>query len=160
MSAHQFDTSGEVVRAKPLKRSIEPDGSCTYCGRDREGWRRGPCVEDCPSRSYQWSDLTPFEQGYIEAAFADLRERWAAKYAATHGGRVNPDFKHPGFSDLAPETLQRIREDCAAFPCAIHGNDGLAGGYFWNARQKGTWAEIGFPHLTIALNDAGKVVFL
>lgn len=67
-----------------------------------------------------------------------------------------------GFSDLAPETLARIMEDCAAMLSAMRAvrlsDEGAdLGRKAWEERQAGNWA--GFPPLTVILSDDGKVRF-
>lgn len=93
---------------------------------------------------YEWSDLSPFTQGYIEALF---EERFQ------FGG---------GFSDLAPETLARIIADCeSARPrYVIPGYPGgpESGRTFWIDRQSPEHIH-GFPPLTVQLGDDGKVRF-
>lgn len=167
-----------------------------------------------------WSDLSPFEQGYAEGLFAELRD--GSTFADEALKKMSPDLReqkkalatrchwsrHPawqsrcdqmvllslvavvaraagdtvteptregrkvlsllvGFSDLHPETLNRIRTDCAAFgktwrmteperglpPGAMGGRD------FWDLRQAGKLTDPPFPRLSLALDDAGKVVF-
>jgi len=98
---------------------------------------------------YRWEDLTPFVQGYIEEVLEH-----ADQYEVS-GLQV----RHVGFSDLANTTLARIIEDCAEFtrlygewPLPGHGRG------FWIGRQRGSHS-MEFMPLTVALNDAGKVVF-
>jgi len=104
-----------------------------------------------------WTDLDPFTQGYVEAVFTgasvDLHAEWL--------DRVDP-YRSPGFSDLAPETLARIIEDCArfliAYPAAREPDvpgARLVGGYVWTNRQGGDYPD--FPPLTVSLGDDGKV---
>lgn len=62
-----------------------------------------------------WSDLDPFEQGYIEALFFTNEEELTTE-RAERPWLLKPDCAAaPGFSDLAPETLARIIADCAEF---------------------------------------------
>jgi hypothetical protein len=77
-----------------------------------------------------------------------------------------------GFSDLAPETLARIMEDCERIQTrpisATHnwGTNTLAGKMFWRDRATGfaglglepriRYSEV-FPPLTVYLGDDGKV---
>ncbi len=100
--------------------------------------------------SYQWSDLSPFEQGYVEAMFA-------SEY---RGARLG-DAK--GFSDLAPETLAAILRDCEIFrsgyglPESYMANQKASkrGGEMWHSRQTGGFDIL--PPLTPYLDDTGKV---
>lgn len=107
--------------------------------------------------AWTFSDLVPFMQGYVEALFADLRDRWIA--VAVDRGHDPANLTHPGFSDLAPEALARIMEDCVA---RLRSRDCVqptwAGGRsFWTHRQAGE--RKGFPPLTVFLADDGKVWF-
>jgi hypothetical protein len=92
-----------------------------------------------------WSDLTPFQQGYVEALFASYQN-------AVHGD-ANAGLR---FSDLAPEALALIQKDCERV-CDLAGTDGgspVVGAAFWRNRQGGTAS---FPPLTVTLGDDGKV---
>ena len=80
-----LDVSGEVPR---------PD--------DYKGWG----VE----RPLRWTDLDPFEQGYVEALFFTEEEALAEQ--AREMGTVCDAL---GFSDLAPDALLSIKQDCAKF---------------------------------------------
>lgn len=134
----QLDTSGFVPT---------PDGT------------GGP--NNCGRRD--WSDLSPFTQGYIEALFAEHGE------ALTHEAWLNQthiDIEHLGgraraFSDLAPETLARIIADCERGEARI-GDGAEWGRYFWAARQGGLYGgdpTAKAPPLTVTLGDDGKVRF-
>lgn len=98
-------------------------------------------------RIVQWSDLDRFTQGYVEALMGS---------PLTLRG---PLPKWPGFSDLAPETLARIMEDCATYlrtripPFQGHDN----GAWVWTERQVGHLPDL--PPLTVILCDDGKVRF-
>lgn len=103
-----------------------------------------------------WSDLSPFEQGYVEAMFAS----WKAQCD------LDGDDFDVGFSDLAPETLAAIRKDCAALvsPPYVFASDADAGRFCWEWRQRGWRNATGgpplreaFPPLTVSLGDDGKV---
>lgn len=103
-----------------------------------------------------WSDLSPFAQGYVEAMLAEAGEDLADERMAQN---PRDDARlSVGFSDLAPETLARIMEDCEAMKRA----PGLAeeprgGDFFWHWRQEGKLTINGFPPLTPHLGDDGKV---
>jgi hypothetical protein len=113
-------------------------------------------------RGYGWTDFDRFTQGYVEALLSALcQQRWPRVFEA--GGFAEPGYG-PGFSDLAPETLARIMEDCGKRPAM--GNQTSAGASFWRARQSGFkkwgWPSIEtlpdrFPPLTPYLGDDGKV---
>lgn len=63
------------------------------------------------------------------------------------------------FSDLAPETLARIMEDCEqrlrSRDCVLNSAEG--GRSFWLLRQAGQ--RPGFPPLIVHLNNDGKIYF-
>lgn len=137
MSGFQLDTSGEVMVTAPNGTRFSPSGSALMMAT--------------------WPDLSPFEQGYVEAAFQELVHR------LTEGLIHHPDEKVAvGFSALAPETLEAIGKDCAKFLKGCEGTRvwGFAsdGRLFWEGRQRGHMPA-NYPPLTPTLNDAGKVVF-
>lgn len=113
----------------------------------------------------EWSDLSPFEQGYIEALLRDVRDLWRLTEMPDDGtaARVGPYWI--AFRDLAPETLARIIADCEAMRSSLQIDLGTAGGrHAWEARQDG-WKNWGtaprkeWPPLTVQLGDDGKVRF-
>jgi|SRR6185312_6992959 len=118
----QFDTSGEVN----IGPGNWPDG------------RRGRTA----TVTFSFPDLSPFVQGYVEAMLTDvdLVGQWLDTV---------DKFRAPAFSDLAPETLARIMEDCERV------SHYLRGGEFWKWRQAGKLFD--FPPLTPYLGDDGKV---
>jgi hypothetical protein len=127
----QFDTSGEVG---PMP------GPYRELGRD----------------FVSWSDLSPFEQGYVEAMFSAP--------IMVSGPDGDEPLRHPAFSDLAPETLARIREDCAKLKPYmgrfLYVNTKSDGALFWNNRKgPGALRHFGysFPPLTPYIGDDGKV---
>ena len=125
----QFDTSGRI-----RKGVITPRGEFSF----RPGFRR-------------WSDLSPFVQGYVEAMFGQ-------PIALGHGDRAHANWIKVGFSDLAPETLARIMEDCERAPdfeCGPAIDADQIGNLFWRERQIDRL--INFPPLTPYLGDDGKV---
>lgn len=104
---------------------------------------------------YRWSDLSPFAQGYIEAAF----EEWFWE----QGVDGQPFL---GFSDLAPATLAAMLEDCASrrlqwsgyggAVCRRRGQtDAEAGTEFWRHRYGGAYKR--FAPLTLYLADDVKI---
>lgn len=95
-----------------------------------------------------WPDLSPFEQGYVEAMFAIPRDGW--KWQA--GKLVSP-----GFADLAPETLAAIRKDCALYIREYARSGAVASGTdLWRVRQEGRLGPA-FRPLTVTLGDDGRV---
>lgn len=141
----QLDTSGFVL---PLKR-YDPKWNAETVG-------------------YEWSDLNPFTQGYVEALFASeaMLELWRSARPAMEAEKYGSHMLWvPGFSDLAPETLARIMEDCAAFRAVYAvkvGEERLAGELLWRWRQAETLGGTDaarLPPLTPYLGDDGKVRF-
>lgn len=74
-------------------------------------------VSETTMESVTWRDLDAFTQGYIEALFFTesapgvTTEEWQATEDHDEGS-IPGDV---GFSDLAPDALASIIEDCAAF---------------------------------------------
>lgn len=124
----------------------------------------GVIVMHKPAFAYlQWSDLDAFAQGYIEALFFTSEapgvstDEWQATEEHAEGS-IPCDV---GFSDLAPDALATILEDCLAFKVAAvhvqplmgsHGypDEAQAGRDFWYTRNghgcgfwDGDWPE---PH--------------
>lgn len=94
-----------------------------------------------------WKDLSPFEQGYVEALL---------RFANDHLGDVHSN--QYGFSDLAPETLAQIREDCTVMEDEKKWLNKIEDGYwFWTSRQIGNLSYM--PPLTLYLSDDGKLHF-
>lgn len=105
------------------------------------------------ARFLAWSDLDPFTQGYIEALMV-------------FGGYVNASGQlYLAFSDLAAETLARIRQDCAAWVHEFPGWGHADGGrLFWGYRHRrlddGSRVALAlprFPPQTPYLGEDGKV---
>lgn len=88
MPQFQLDTSGAVPPLNPIE------------------------SEAFVQSDYLWRDLDAFTQGYIEALFFTSDEELRSRVGAIEDGRADDPY---GFSDLAPETLERIMTDCAAF---------------------------------------------
>lgn len=102
------------------------------------------------TKRFYWSDLDAFRQGYVEALLTSFQEVLA------ESGRLIPERAEDrfGFSDLAPETLARIMEDCETRHPLFQ--DNRAGGErFWITRQLNGLAD--FTPLTPYLADDGKV---
>jgi hypothetical protein len=121
---------------------------------DTSGFVEGP-PQGVRTKRFWWKDLTPFQQGYVEAA---LRPREGLYYPLTS--------RFAGFSDLAPETLAAMLKDCASFVNYVDGLGSSAlgareGARFWNGRNSGAlgdgaWAAA-FPPVTLYLGDDGRV---
>lgn len=112
------------------------------------------------TKRFYWSDLDAFRQGYVEALLTSFQEVLA------ESGRLIPERAEDrfGFSDLAPETLARIMEDCGRrlthIPHYRREDDARNAEYgclFWTRRQAGDLTSFGFPPLTPYLADDGKV---
>jgi len=150
----ELDTSGEVALSKAAGVPFEIAGG------------------------HEWSDLDPFTQGYVEAVFAglsahladqgDLASRYGDKRPASdiagfveaklHAQACIERADALGFSDLAPETLARIVEDCAAGaalyqPSRSEERLDVTGRTFWQTRQDGLLTR--HPPLTAYLGDDG-----
>lgn len=153
--AFQLDTTGHVLLPHPTPE--DPAGN----------WA---------SDSVQWSDLSPFAQGYIEALAADNFARIAAmpsdndqtghcKWCGrdNRGEETGPcsddcPRQEIRFSNLAPETLAQIIADCEFLRRAQWGDkSALIGGWIWQERQMDHLNR--FPPLTVQLGDDGKVRF-
>lgn len=122
----------------------------------------------------RWPDLSPFEQGYVEALFASL-PRWHPEHSpvlpvpAPEGS--SSVVARVGFSDLAPSTLEAIRKDCAEIEAHLaktwadamkwskaedHPEFPDTGAKAWAWRQAG-FARQAFPPLPVTLGDDGLV---
>lgn len=109
----------------------------------------GPLGHEVP-KYMSWQDLSPFVQGYIQAMF---------KSGVVISGKIIT-LHELGFSDLAPETLDRILKDCEAVqalwsPRAFP-NTHAGGAAFWRDRQSGSFPKL-FPPLLVSLGDDGLV---
>lgn len=105
---------------------------------------------DAPGIGWLWSDLTPFQQGYVEAM---KRARRIARPEYLSNRRL--DWR---FSDLSPEALALILRDCAerlTQICWPDENTSQDGRDFWESRQRGFLIP-GFRPLTVSLDDDGK----
>lgn len=141
MSAPQLDTSGLVMLPRP--------GAPQYS----DGWG--------------FEHLTPFAQGYVEAM---LRVCEAISTARPRGPTERPmlrsmilNMRSAAFSDLAPETLARIIEDCERFVGDPSTNRADNGAACWRMRNRSPhrfFFQEQFPDdgpLTPYLGDDGKV---
>lgn len=155
----QIDTTGAVAKpGEPVPAPNDVRMQCLECGRDNRGYKGDPCSDDCPSRAWEWSDLSPFVQGYVEALFASEADALDAMEPDAGLGRREGLWL--GFSDLAPETLARIIADCEAITqdgrefsaaCSLS----YEGATFWANRAAGEYADL--RPLTVQLGDDGKV---
>lgn len=102
------------------------------------------------SSEWRWSDLSPFAQGYIEAAFESVEWPDPAEGFGPSGT--------PRFSDLAHATLAAMLEDCERWKCQFPRvgaqEDGMA---FWVLRNAQFVRRSNFPPLTLYLADDGKI---
>lgn len=110
----------------------------------------------------RWRDLSPFEQGHVEALFTDCIH-------LIQGDEEDGLYWVPHFSDLSPEALALIRRDCTSELAVLHETTRehframpRMGAAFWRARQGnsslGVTPHSGAKPLTISLSDEGKVV--
>jgi hypothetical protein len=132
-----------------------------------------PMPGACGTINFGWGGLNAFTQGYIEAMFADCDDDLrASKRCQECGYDEEPDDEGPesraaflalypvGFSDFAPETLERIIEDCRTFPAWSGRCDHSrhAGMVFHAQRERGQWPD-SYPRLTPHLGADCKVRF-
>lgn len=106
---------------------------------------------EVPSDYVFWSDLSPFAQGYVEAMLRGQNERIAKVL------KPGLNFRLLAFSDLAPETLARIMEDCELY-CKNRFSEqqpASVGRMFWAIRQNNELSQL-WP-LIVSLGDDGKV---
>jgi len=99
-----------------------------------------------------WNDLSPFAQGYVEAAMREFVEQQ----------RLSKPGFWVGFRHIHPEALATILRDCEAWlteyterSAATIPSMPEVGREFWRIRQEGKRRT--FPPLTITLGDDGKV---
>lgn len=102
--------------------------------------------EDLP---ITWSDLSPFQQGYTAAMFAELVAPMPKPLALV-----------PRFSDLHPSALERIIGDCERYEdgaraAGLWSRNAYHGALLWKVRQCGTFPR--FPPQRVSLSDAGQV---
>ena len=99
---------------------------------------------------WRWQDLDAFTQGYIEAMMPALN-------TATCFPVFDDGWRRARFSDLAPETLARIIEDCdwLCTDASIRRTSRDLGREIWAERQAGNVAHL--VPLTAYLGDDGKV---
>lgn len=105
---------------------------------------------ECPGVGWLWSDLTPFQQGYVRAAFASFR-------MGDIGHWPDAEARKIGFRHLHPSTLAAMLKDCEEWVArcgpemgAGHGRD------FWEDRNVAR--SIRFPPVTLYLGDDGRVI--
>lgn len=137
---------------------------------DTSGGVARPLTEDGYADGWlYWSDLSPFAQGYIEAALLsaslDTAHTRDCEYVTSEGpagctcpaGRFG--YRRPiRFDWLAPETLASMLADCAFPDHRREWENGLRredGAAFWRNRQAGQWPSL--SPVTLILADDGKV---
>lgn len=168
MSDFQVDTSGFV----DMKHLDPEDRHCIYW-RNLSPFEQGYTRTAFASLIEEWRHQVGFKAGDKVRVHTDevgtVTARKTGTTKSVHvlfspglGGEYFP-FEctpvAPGFSDLAPETLARIREDCAAYRQRLLPSDlnhARYGEGFWIDRQR---AGSHFPPLTLYLGDDGKVRF-
>lgn len=105
---------------------------------------------------YEFEDLSPFAQGYVEALFASHRQDLGT---ATYYANDQREWRDAAFSDLAPEALAMILADCdrwiQLYPATGRGT--ANGARFWELRNLQLITRTDFPPLRVYLNDDGKV---
>ena len=111
---------------------------------------------------YEFEDLDPFTQGYVEALFASACADLHTGHLAGHD-RIRFPAGHPrAFSDLSPEALAMILRDCADNTREFIQPRGFSevsrnnGRHLWSLRQAGFWPER-WPKVTVTLGEDGKV---
>jgi hypothetical protein len=109
----------------------------------------------------RFSDLSPFCQGYVEAAFASLLADASELFDAppSRDGWAEATSRPLGFSDLHPATLARFMEDCERwldrYPKTERTHE--KGANAWRYRQEQLVERPEFPKLRLYLDDSGKV---
>lgn len=106
----------------------------------------------------EWEDLTPFQQGYVEALFAEVPPALVPNGDPETGESWDEEDPR-GFSDLSPEALAMILADCdrQALVYTDRTPDQTDGRIFWSGRQHNVLRSRGFPPLTPYLSDEGRV---
>lgn len=108
-----------------------------------------------------WSDLTPFQQGAVEAALRDAQEAlWEDYVYGLPADQLTDMGKAWHFRHLAPATLARIMADCerlkVQYPSYRYNMSG--GRKFWLERQAKIFEkESNLPPLTLHLADDGLI---
>lgn len=112
-----------------------------------------------PANWICWSDLSPFTQGYVEAALRELVQRMVADDAVVY--TMEQCRRASRFHALAPVTLARMIEDCArkaaqlqqTFSPMRYGRTQTDGANFWRFRQHGDGVACGFPCVALYVAD-------
>jgi hypothetical protein len=137
--------------------TLDTSGVVDHWRENRLGVKVGPTY---------WSDLTPFEQGYIQAAFASAAIMRANERNPAEP--LRPAYRDARFSDLAPETLAAILKDCEAVEKRVADRllVNLSGAQFWEQRQRRFagicaedrgWGVAFFTAAALSLGDDGKI---
>lgn len=95
-----------------------------------------------PGGHIEWEDLSPFCQGYVEAAFASLDRDFMGEPRLRAPELDAPgvtSYVNIGFSDLHPATLARFMEDCETVQRIFAGVEMTAddGRRVWRHRAEG-----------------------
>lgn len=102
---------------------------------------------------YHFSDLSPFCQGFVEAAFA-------GPIIVGEDAHTYNSVLQLGFSDLHPDTLARFMEDCERwldrYPKTERTHE--KGANAWRYRQEQLVERPDFPPLRLHLSPDGKVL--
>lgn len=167
MTNFQLDTSGFV----DMKFLDSEDRHCTYW-RNLSPFKQGYTAAALLAISERRKVLkASIPADLVDAIFAaegwpkvegEVRTRHAnTAYIITRDNKAGVYVATPkpiGFSDLAPETLERIREDCAAILRGGYEDTRESGRSFWINRQAGRHPASAQP-LILYLDDNGKVRF-
>ena len=124
---------------------------------DTSGYVQCPAPDQKPNETtgcWFWSDLSPFEQGYVRAALEAASDLY-----------IGSSDETARFSDLAPSALARMLDDCRSFVniatgLGIKTLGEVEGRYFWIGRQSGTLKgpfAAAYPKLRLHLTPEGKV---
>lgn len=132
---------------------------------------------------YYFTELEPFKQGYVEAAFAEVarcpdvshgghrfggslkdgRVQSCERCGIPIDGMGGKNLPQLAFHMLAPETLAAMVKDCERFarrrPASYNGDNASAfGRLFWGNRQASCYDRFPcFPSLTIFVDDDGLI---
>lgn len=105
---------------------------------------------------HYFSELAEFTQGTVaemlrEMTAQDLVVRPEALFMA----------RYPRFFDLSGEALERVKADCGRWQEGPHRwvNTQVAGQEWWRTRQRGDYADLGFPPLMAYQGDDRLIHF-
>lgn len=116
-----------------------------------------------PDGRVRWPDLSPFDQGFIRAAFATsplVTKLGPVTATNQRTGMTRPVMLIEGFGlrHLHPATLARFLKDCEAHQSSpVRWIDSeAAGAAWWEGRQAGAWKSYGPIHLSP--DPDGKII--